>query len=99
MLDRHVRVVARIIAQPDAIDEVRSVLIDLIEPTRQESGCVAYEVLQADDRPAQFVVLEIWATRTDFQQHMESDHFNRAADRLAKVVAETPSILSYTDIS
>ncbi len=48
------RVVARIKAKSEAINEVRELLCGLIEPTRKESGCINYELLQNRDDPTDF---------------------------------------------
>jgi len=48
------RVIARIKAKSDAVSEVRELLCGLIEPTRKESGCISYELLQNRDDPTDF---------------------------------------------
>ncbi len=40
-----IRVVARVVALADKVDELKLVLMRLIEPTRQEKGCIIYELL------------------------------------------------------
>lgn len=47
MPDRGVRVVARIVARPGKVEELRALLQGLIESTRREPECVTYELLQA----------------------------------------------------
>ena len=54
------RVVARIKAKSEAVSEVRELLCDLIEPTRKESGCISYELLQNRDDPTDFTFVEEW---------------------------------------
>ena len=46
MPENSIRIVARVIAKPESVDQVRSILSDLVEPTRNESGCISYELLQ-----------------------------------------------------
>ena len=48
------RVIARIKAKSDAVSEVRELLCGLMEPTRKESGCISYELLQNRDDPTDF---------------------------------------------
>ncbi|TNF73803.1 MAG: antibiotic biosynthesis monooxygenase, partial [Acidobacteria bacterium] len=38
------RVVARLVAKPDKVDELRTLLTGLLEPTRAEPGCISYEL-------------------------------------------------------
>ena len=46
MPENSLRVVARIKASRDNVSAVRKLLSGLIEPTRKESGCVTYQLLQ-----------------------------------------------------
>jgi hypothetical protein len=54
MSKTRVRVVARVVAVPDKVEEVKSILLGLIEPTRQEEGCIVYELLQNQKDPKRF---------------------------------------------
>ncbi|MDQ2856133.1 MAG: antibiotic biosynthesis monooxygenase, partial [Acidobacteriota bacterium] len=62
MSQNTLRVVARIMALPDKVDEVRSLLEALVEPTRNEAGCISYELLQNKSDPADFTFVEEWTT-------------------------------------
>ena len=46
MPENSIRIVARLVTNPHSVDQVRSILSDLVEPTRNESGCISYELLQ-----------------------------------------------------
>ena len=63
------RVVARIKARPETVDEVRELLCGLVEPTRKESGCISYELLQNREDPTDLTFVEEW----------ESDAFSRSS--------------------
>jgi quinol monooxygenase YgiN len=41
-----VHVIARLTARPEAVAELQALLLGLIEPTRQESGCLRYTLLR-----------------------------------------------------
>ncbi len=89
------RVVARIQARPETVDEVRELLLALIKPTRQEQGCVTYELLQNHDDPCDFTFVEEWACDADLAAHAASDHLRAIGARLAPVVAAAPDIRRY----
>ncbi len=40
------RVIATVKARSEKVDELRGLLMGLISPTRQEPGCITYELLQ-----------------------------------------------------
>ncbi|QXE24200.1 antibiotic biosynthesis monooxygenase [Richelia sinica FACHB-800] len=46
MTNQRVHVVARIVALPDKVEELKVLLLSLIEPTRQEVGAIKYQLFQ-----------------------------------------------------
>jgi quinol monooxygenase YgiN len=88
-------VVARVKAKPDKIEEVKSVLLDLIEPTRKETGCITYELLQNRQDPTEFTFVEEWTSDGALEEHFLTGHFQNAGSKLADFVAEPPDIRTY----
>lgn len=89
------RVVARITALPNKIDEVRSLLDKLIEPTRSEPGCLSYELLQNTSDPADFTFVEEWQNDEVMDAHMATDHIQSTIAGTAGLLAEAPDIRKY----
>ncbi len=90
------RVVARMIAQSERVEQLKTMLTSLIEPTRKEKGCISYELLQNTDDPADFTFVEEWESREDLQVHLKSDHLTAVVDRLSGVLSDSPDIRTYT---
>lgn len=67
-------VIAKITAKSDQVDRVKSALLKLIEPTRQEDGCIQYDLHQDNEQPSIFVFYERWESRALLQAHMASEH-------------------------
>ena len=95
MADRSLRVVARITARPDSVDEVRRLLAGLIEPTRKEQGCITYELLQNRHDPTDYTFVEEWDCDASLDAHLASDHLTRALPDLQRLVAAPPDIRRY----
>lgn len=89
------RVVARIKAKQDKVEEVRRLLSGLIEPTRREEGCVTYELLQNREDPTDFTFVEEWASDEAFGRHFETEHLKNALPQLPELAAEEPDIRTY----
>ncbi len=70
-----ITVVAKIRAKHDRIDEVKKVLLSLIEPTRKEYGCIKYILHQGNEDPSIFVFYEIWQDEKLLHNHMNTKHF------------------------
>ena len=93
------RVVARIQSRPNKIDETRELLLALVEPTRQETGCIAYQLLQNRKDPTDFTFVEEWATDSAFEAHAVSDHIKAVSAKLQSVVAQAPDIRIYSIVA
>ena len=90
------RVVARIPAQPDKVDELREVLTGLIAPTRQEAGCILYELLQNNADPTDFTFVEEWESDAALDAHLETDHIRAALARFGDLLSGDPDIRRYS---
>lgn len=95
MTENGLRVVARIKATEDKIEEVKKILGGLIEPTRGEQGCVSYELLQNRQDPTDFTFVEEWASDEAFDGHFETEHIKNALPQLPELTSEEPDIRTY----
>ena len=69
LMAKTVRVLAGVVALPEKIEEVESLLHALIKETRKEAGCVQYELLQNRDDPAEFTFVEEWEDDSAIDAH------------------------------
>lgn len=90
-----IRVVARVIALPDKVEAVKTVLLELIEPTRQENGCIKYELLQNQSEPTDFTFVEEWSSHQALDAHLASAHIQKAVAQLHGLIATEPDIRRY----
>lgn len=72
-----VTVVATVIVKKEAIDVVKTELLAMLAPTRQEEGCIEYRLHQDTTDPALFIFYENWATMACLELHLNSAHFQR----------------------
>jgi quinol monooxygenase YgiN len=66
----------------------REVLEAFVGPTRQEQGCIRYDLFQDVTDPAQFTFIEEWATAADLDRHSKSEHIVAGRARIAGKEAE-----------
>ena len=64
------------IAKEDSIEELKALLITMIEPSRAEEGCVLYNIYQLTDKPTEFVVVETWENQEYLNAHGKTAHYN-----------------------
>ncbi|MGD7009336.1 putative quinol monooxygenase [Metabacillus sp. 84] len=55
--------------------DLEKTLKTVLRPSREEEGCIQYDLHQSTDDPNQFVLYEIWANETALNAHIDSDHY------------------------
>lgn len=91
-------VVATLKAKPGREAEVRQVLLALIPPTRQEPGCLNYDLHQAIGDPATFLFHENWASKQHLDDHLARPHLRALLARAEELFAEPPQIALWEKI-
>ncbi len=90
------RVVARINAKPDKVEEVRDALTGLVAPTRSEPGCIVYELLQNNNDPTDFTFVEEWESEAALARHAASEHIRATREKLDGIVDGGTDIRTYS---
>ncbi|MGB5894742.1 MAG: putative quinol monooxygenase [Ignavibacteriaceae bacterium] len=68
-------IMAKIKAKQNAIEKVREELLNLVEPTCQEKGCMDYILHQDLEDPSVIMLYENWESNADLDAHMNAKHF------------------------
>jgi len=71
------KVIAQDFIRPEHIEAVLPLYRELIERTRQEPGCIAYDLFVDHEDPGHFVFIEEWSDRAALDAHCRTDHFTR----------------------
>lgn len=87
-------VVATIPVKAEHVETIRGALSELATATREESGCLAYDLYESAAAPGVFVTVERWTDQAALDAHMHTPHvaaaFATAGDALAGDVAVHP---------
>ena len=94
MSDTAVTVLATIKVKPGMEDRARTLLSNVVSPTRDEPGCVTYDLHQSTTDLTEFMFYEVWASVEALAAHSASPAPHRAALRadLGALVAGAPSV-------
>lgn len=95
MQNTSIHVVAHITAKPDAVASLHAVLAALLEPTRRETGCHRYTLLQNRQDPTDFTFVEEWASDAALDAHLQTPHIQAALSQAADLLAVPPDIRRY----
>lgn len=98
MSNHTIRVVARIVALPEQVEQVKVILTALVEPTRVESGCIQYELLQNQTDLTDFTFVEEWGSPGELDAHLGNTHIQTAIEQLEGFLAAPPDIRRYDKI-
>jgi quinol monooxygenase YgiN len=64
------------VKEPANVDSVRELLGQASRLSRQESGCVRFEVYQSNNDPTRFLLHEIWESQAALDQHRTAEAYN-----------------------
>ena len=73
-------------------EALEQLLVGLLEPSRNEQGCLKYELYQRTEQPLQFVIIETWASAATLDAHKLTAHFLAFKSALPELVAEKSSL-------
>ena len=85
-------VLARITVKPEVAELAKSILVDLAIKSRQEAGCMGYELYQQAGAPHVFQTVEQWRDKADADAHMETLHVGAALAAAGPLLAQAPEI-------
>ena len=66
-----------VLVTPEAVDAFVAATRDNARNSRQEPGCVRFDVLQAEDDPTRFFLYEVYRSKDDFAAHQTTEHYQR----------------------
>lgn len=64
----------------------------------EEPGIARFDVIQQEDDPTRFVLIEVYRTADDPARHKETDHYLRWRDTVAEMMAEPRGAVRYANI-
>jgi quinol monooxygenase YgiN len=99
MAAQKVTVVAKIKAKPGLEETVKNELMSLVPPTRQEPGCINYDLHQSPEDQSLFVLYENWVSKEDLDKHLEMPYLNAIKAKADELLAEPLDITLWDMIS
>lgn len=71
------KVIAQDFIKPEDIEIVLPLYRELVEKTRQEPLCIAYDLFEDRKDPGHFIFIEEWPDRAALDTHCRTEHFTR----------------------
>ncbi|MBQ4676527.1 antibiotic biosynthesis monooxygenase [Aeromonas hydrophila] len=86
-------------AKPGCEMSLQKVLKNMLSPSRNESGCISYVLLNAIDQPSKFVFQEQFKDDEAFSEHTKTDYFNKMISEATPLLQDSPEITFYSVIT
>lgn len=81
-------VAVTIFVKPEQVEPFIEATLDNARNTRLEPGNVRFDVLQAEEDPARFMLYEVYRTKEDFARHQQTEHYLRWRETVADWMAQ-----------
>jgi autoinducer 2-degrading protein len=81
--------------KPDAVDAFIAASLENARNSVQEAGVVRFDVVQQDDDPTRFLLIELYRTAQDPVRHKETSHYAVWRAAVEPMMAEPRSSVKY----
>ncbi|HEY2598941.1 MAG TPA: antibiotic biosynthesis monooxygenase family protein [Candidatus Dormibacteraeota bacterium] len=72
-----VALIVKWIADDGRHDEIAEILRLMRTHTRDEPGCISYEIFRSPDDPGDFMLVEVYEDEDAIRAHTEADYFRK----------------------
>ena len=84
--------------KPDCVDAFRHATLVNAHASVEEAGIVRFDVIQQQDDPTRFVLVEVYRTPDDPARHKETAHYAVWRDAVADMMAEPRTSVKYENV-
>jgi quinol monooxygenase YgiN len=63
------------IAKKNDIAKLKELLSAMVKPSKEEDGCLFYEIVQYENKPEKFMAIETWQDEKALDGHKISEHY------------------------
>jgi quinol monooxygenase YgiN len=84
--------------KPESIEAFKAASIENAKNSVQEPGVVRFDVIQNNDDPTQFVLVEIYKTAEDPAKHKETAHYKTWRDTVEEMMASPRSSTKFHEL-
>jgi (4S)-4-hydroxy-5-phosphonooxypentane-2,3-dione isomerase len=84
--------------KPECVDAFKSASLENARESTKEPGIAAFDVVQQQDDPTRFVLVEAYRTPNAPAAHKETNHYRKWRDAVANMMAEPRSSVKFTNL-
>ncbi|MBC7264968.1 MAG: antibiotic biosynthesis monooxygenase [Chloroflexi bacterium] len=80
------------------VEAFRQATVENARHSVEEPGIARFDVIQQEDDPTRFVLVEVYRTAEDPAKHKETAHYQKWRDTVAEMMAEPRTSVKYTNV-
>ena len=80
------------------VDDFRKATIENARHSLLEPGVARFDVVQQQDDPTRFVLVEVYHQMEDTASHKETNHYKKWRDAVEVMMAEPRSSIKYSNV-
>ena len=84
--------------KPDQVETFKRASLENARNSVREPGIARFDVIQQQDDPERFVLVEVYRTADDPARHKETAHYQKWRDTVADMMAEPRSSVKYGNV-
>jgi quinol monooxygenase YgiN len=84
--------------KPEQVEAFRAASLENGRNSVKEPGVARFDVIQQQDDPTRFVLVEVYRTPDDPARHKETAHYQKWRDTVAEMMAEPRSSIKYANV-
>ena len=84
--------------KPECVNDFTVASVANAKESVQEPGMARFDVIQNNDDPTRFVLVEVYRTPEDPARHKETAHYRTWRDTVADMMAEPRSAVKFENI-
>ena len=91
-------VLVHVHVKPEFVEAFKQASIENASNSIKEEGIARFDVIQQNDDPTRFILVEVYKTAEASTAHKETAHYAKWRDTVAEMMAEPRQGIKYTNI-
>jgi autoinducer 2-degrading protein len=84
--------------KPNRVEAFKAASIDNASNSLKEPGVARFDVIQQQDDPTRFLLVEVYRTVDDPAKHKETAHYKKWRDTVTDMMAEPRSAIKFDNV-
>lgn len=84
--------------KPDQVEAFRAASLDNARNSVKEPGVARFDVIQQQDDPTRFILVEVYRTPEDPAKHKQTAHYLKWSDTVTDMMAEPRQAVKFDNV-